>query len=141
MVLDEKIAIEKYKLLLELWRSENPIKTAKLQGIMIINSILVPSYVITKHSIFISIIGFIVSFFWLFSLGRTIAFQHHWKTQIEDIYRQYPDNPLFDILFRDRRFTFLEKVKARYILFGAIWISVAGWLVLLIWDICVVILK
>ena len=41
---DEKLAIDEYKLILDLWKSESPIKTNKLQVLLATNSILVTAF-------------------------------------------------------------------------------------------------
>ena len=130
---DEQTAIEKYKLLLQLWTSENSIKTSKLQTLMLANSILVPSFLLTKGSVYIAFVGFVFSIVWLFSLGRTIDFQSHWLSQMEELHRQHMDNPLFGILSKEKKFNVFGKIPSKYALLGSVGASVIAWLAVILY--------
>lgn len=125
---DEQFAVEKYKILLQLWASENPIKTQKIRALLLLNSILVPGFLLTQKSIYVALVGFAFSLVWVFSLGRTIAFQHHWRTQMEKLRRQHRENPILEIHAEEQELEFYGRVPSKYILLGSVAISTVVWL-------------
>ena len=94
---ENNLAIEKYKLLLKLWMSENPIKTNKLQVLMMTNSILVSSFILVSNNLWIAVAGFIFSSVWILSIGRTVIYQKHWQSQMEILRKEHADNTIFQI--------------------------------------------
>ena len=71
---------ERLKLLIQLWQAENPIKTSKIQTFFVVQSILVMSLNSSSAMGWVApLIGIGFSFAWLFSIGRTLAFQKFWK--------------------------------------------------------------
>lgn len=128
---DEQLAVEQYKILLQLWASENPIKTQKMRALLLLNSILVPSFILTEQSVYIALVGFAFSLVWVFSLGRTIAFQHHWLTQMEKLHSQYRDNPILGIHAEEQELEFYGRVPSKYILLSSVVVSTVVWLLVL----------
>ena len=93
---------EAYKMLLELWSRENPIKTSKLQVLLAVNGLLVSAVSIsggfTSDKWFVYLAGAIFSLIWTFSIGRTSLFQDVWHMKLKDLRNRYPDDPRFSIL-------------------------------------------
>jgi hypothetical protein len=114
----EQLAVEKYKLLLELWMSENPVKTSKLEMLLAINSILVSAFFLANRTVWIALAGFFFSAIWVLSIGRTVSFQQHWRSQMEDLRREHSDNPLFQIHSVEIKPSIWGRVPSRYYLLG-----------------------
>ena len=112
---------ETYKMLLELWSRENPIKTTKLQVLLAVNGILVSAVSISggfsEDKWFVYLAGAIFSFIWTLSIGRTSLFQDIWHTKLKDLKSRYPSDPRFTILESNE-----AKKKSRFMLrlFGGI---------------------
>jgi len=132
--MDEQLACDKYRLLFELWRSENPIKTSKLQMLMATNSILASAFFLAGQIPWIPLVGFVFSTVWTFSIGRTVAFQHHWFAQMESVRKEYPDNELFHIHKADVRAPFWGSVSSRYYLIGTPIVTALAWLVVFLYT-------
>jgi len=96
---------ECYKLLLNLWQSENPIKTNKLQVLLAVNALLVSAVQLSggfsADNWFIYLAGAVFSFIWTFSIGRTSLFQDVWQAKLRALQDRYPDDPRFAILQTD----------------------------------------
>lgn len=94
---------ETYKILLDLWSNENPIKTTKLQVLLAVNAVLVSAITIpgggfTKEKWFMYLAGVIFNAIWTFSIGRTALFQEAWQAKLRELRDHYPDDPRFTIL-------------------------------------------
>ncbi len=91
-----------YKILLDLWAKENPIKTAKLQVLLAVNALLVSavnlSGGITRERWYVYLAGAVFCFIWMFSIGRTALFQDVWQLKLQELRARYPDDPRFSIL-------------------------------------------
>ena len=91
-----------YKLLLDLWMQENPIKTTKLQVLLAVNGGLLSVVQFTggfsdkNWSIFA--FGAVLSGIWLLSIGRTTLCQQHWKHKLEALAKKHASDPRFTIL-------------------------------------------
>jgi hypothetical protein len=130
---DEQRAVEKYKLLFDLWMSENPVKTTKLQMLMATNSILVSAFFVVGQPIWIALVGFAFSMVWVFSIGRAVSFQHHWRTQMEDLRKQYSENPIFQIHSVKIKPPIWGSVSSKYYLLGTPLAASFAWLVVIIY--------
>lgn len=92
---------EAYKTYLELWKSENPIKTNKLQVLLVVNGLLVSAMQIAggfkTDNWFLFLAGAAFSFIWLLSIGRTSLFQKVWQIKCKSIAEkeEYKDDPRF----------------------------------------------
>jgi len=94
---DDKVA-EKYRMLNDLWMSENSVKTNKLQVLLATNAILVSAMSLAEQPIiWIAIAGCVFSTVWVFSLGRTVEYQKHWSEQMKKIEEDNKDNLIFTI--------------------------------------------
>lgn len=132
---EEQLAIEKYKLLYDLWKSENPIKTNKLQMLMATNSILVSVFFLTEHIFGIAFVGFFFSLVWVLSIGRTVSYQQHWRSQMEDLRQKYSDNPMFQIHSGKIKHAPWGRVSSRYYLLGTPIATAIAWLAAMLYII------
>ncbi len=84
--MDNEKLLDKY---IDLWKSENPIKTAKLMAYFAVQPLLAlgithsDSPVISCY--FFSFLGILFSIWWMFCIGRTLGYQKLWKKKIIDI--------------------------------------------------------
>lgn len=97
---DEKVErdYQTYKVLLDLWSKENPIKTAKLQVLLAVNALLVSAVNISGGKWYVYLAGALFSFIWMFSIGRTSLFQDVWQIKIKELRDLYTNDPRFSIL-------------------------------------------
>ncbi|MCK5627870.1 hypothetical protein KAI12_00245 [Candidatus Bathyarchaeota archaeon] len=128
-VRDEKLVVDKYKIVFDLWKSENSIKTSKLQVLLATNAILVSAFFLTEQSIWIALVGFIFSFVWILSIGRTIGYQQHWKSMLEDIRKKDPNNQLFQIHSAKAKVPIWGRVPSKYYLLGTPIATTIAWLI------------
>jgi len=96
---------EVYKILLDLWSKENPIKTTKLQVLLAVNALLVTGMqinggIISKNWPFY-VAGAVFSAIWTFSIGRTVLFQKVWQRKIAALQARHAGDPRFAILDTD----------------------------------------
>jgi hypothetical protein len=130
---EEQLAVDKYKLLFDLWMSENPIKTNKLQMLMATNSILVSVFFLTEDIFWIALVGFFFSLVWVFSIGRTVSFQHHWQSQMELLRQEYSGNIIFQTHSAKISPPAWGRVSSRYYLLGTPMATVVGWLAVMLY--------
>jgi hypothetical protein len=128
---DENLAIEKYKLIYDLWKSENSVKTNKLQVLLATNAILVSAFSLTgtRGSIWIAFVGFAFSTVWILSIGRTVSYQEHWQRQLEEIRKKYSSNTLFQIHSAPAKHAVWGRVPSKYYLLGTPIATAIGWLI------------
>jgi hypothetical protein len=97
-----ELDLEAYKMLLDLWSRENPIKTAKLQVLLAVNGLLVSAISVsggfTADKWFVYLSGAVFSLIWTFSIGRTSLFQDIWQIKMGELQKRYPADPRFSIL-------------------------------------------
>jgi hypothetical protein len=94
------MAFDRYRILLDLWAKENPIKTTKLQVLLAVNALLVSGVGLgeggfSQSKWFIYVVGCAFSLVWTFSIGRTSLFQEAWNKKLQDIARDHQDDPRF----------------------------------------------
>jgi hypothetical protein len=113
---------ETYKLLLDLWKSENPIKTNKLQVLLAVNALLVSGLkvsgaVIAHENWPVYGVGAVFSIIWTLSIGRTSLFQEIWQMKLRQLQDRHKEDPRFHVLD-----TSVEKRDAPALLrrFGAV---------------------
>jgi hypothetical protein len=99
---ESDLAFERYRVLLDLWAKENPIKTTKLQVLLAVNALLVSGVGLgdggfSRDKWFIYVAGCAFSLVWTFSIGRTSLFQEAWNRKLQDIAREHQDDPRFSI--------------------------------------------
>jgi len=135
-----------YKQLVELWAKENPIKTNKLQVLLVVNSLLLAAVNITggfkpqNWPIYLG--GAIFSLVWVLSIGRTSLFQEIWQTKINELARKYSDDERFQIFKHTielRKSPLLLRivggVPSKYYLIGAPFVFCIIWLYLFFYSI------
>jgi len=112
---------ETYKLLLNLWQSENPIKTNKLQVLLAVNGLLVSAVSLSGGFVselwYVFVAGMIFNLIWTFSIGRTSLFQDLWQARLLELQNRYPNDSRFSVLANER-----YRAQARLLVrtFGAI---------------------
>ena len=89
---------QSYKLLLDLWKSENLIKTIKLQFLLLTNALLVSAVGVAGGRWFVYAAGVLLNLIWLFSIGRTALFQDLWQAKLAELQARYPADTRFSIL-------------------------------------------
>ena len=76
---ETKSDFEAFAMLLDLWKSENPIKTTKLQVLLAVNGILLSvaqlNGGLVSENLPIFLAGFVLCLVWTLSIGRTCLFQ------------------------------------------------------------------
>lgn len=91
-----------YRLLIDLWARENPIKTAKLMVLLATNALLISAVSVAGGPVPknwpICLTGAAFSLVWAFSLGRTSLFQGGWRLKIREIAARYPEDERFQVL-------------------------------------------
>jgi len=98
----EQRDFDTYKMVVDLWSRENPIKTAKLQVLLAVNALLVSalnfSGGLRPENWHIYIAGTIFNLVWTFSIGRTCLFQDVWQIKAGEFRKRYPNDPRFSLL-------------------------------------------
>jgi hypothetical protein len=93
---------ESYRLLVELWARENPVKTLKLQVLLAVNAILVSALCISggvvRENWPLALAGAGFSLLWAFSMARTVLFQEAWRWKTREIADRYPGDARFQVL-------------------------------------------
>ena len=91
-----------YRLLVDLWARENPIKTAKLLVLLATNALLIAAMSVAGGLLPknwpLCLAGAAFSLVWAFSLGRTSLFQEGWRLKIREIAARYPEDARFQVL-------------------------------------------
>jgi len=145
---DEEKDYEAYKSYLTMWASENPIKTNKLQVLLVVNGLLVSALQIAGGFVaknwFILLAGAVFSFIWVLSIGRTSLFQQVWQSKAQEIAGKaaYAGDPRFRVLDTqeaERRapatLRSLGRVPSKYYLLGAPILFSLLWLVALVYSV------
>jgi K+ transporter len=133
-----------YKQLLDLWAKENPIKTNKLQVLLVVNGLLLSAVNISKGFIPqnwpLYLGGALFSLVWVLSIGRTSLFQEIWQVKINDLATKYPDDQRFQVHrtkeYMGKASRFLRVaggVSSKYYLVGAPFIFCSIWLCILLY--------
>jgi len=135
---EERIATEKYKLLFDLWMSENSVKTNKLQMLMATNAILVSALALAQRPVlWIALAGLVFSLVWVLSIGRTVSYQQHWATQMEELRRQHSSNAMFQIHSTKTRLPIWGRVSSKYYLLGTPIATSIAWGTVILYDLLV----
>jgi hypothetical protein len=129
MTQDEKDYVA-FKAYVDLWAAENPIKTNKLQVLLVVNGLLVSAlqlgggFQTANWPIFLA--GSLLSAIWILSIGRTSLFQKTWQIKALKLAEQYPDDPRFQLLDTGAAeaaapcwLRYLGGVSSKYYLLGA----------------------
>jgi hypothetical protein len=136
---------ESYKLLLDLWSKENPIKTTKLQVLLVVNGLMVSAInigggpLVDPKKWYIYVAGTMFNAIWTLSIGRTVLFQDLWQLKLRELRDRYPDDPRFTIIetaaYRSNAARFVRLFgcmsSKRYLLFSPFLFAMI-WLAILI---------
>ena len=127
-----------YRAYVDLWAAENPIKTNKLQVLLIVNALLVSAlhvgggFHIAKWPIFMA--GSVSCVIWLMSIGRTSLFQKVWQTKAIELSNTYTGDHRFQLLDTEaaeleapRWLRFWGAVPSRFYLLGAPMVFSLAW--------------
>ncbi len=119
-----------YKAYVDLWAAENPIKTNKLQVLLVVNALLLSAlqlgggFTIANWPIFMA--GSVFCAIWIMSIGRTSLFQKVWQAKAIEFSNKYTGDPRFHLLDTKaaelgapRWLRFLGAVPSKYYLPGA----------------------
>ena len=119
-----------YKAYVDLWSAENPIKTNKLQVLLVVNGLLVSAlqlgdgFTVANWPLFLA--GSVLSGIWILSIGRTSLFQKAWQTKAQQLAKKYPADPRFQLLDTAAAeatapgwLRFLGAISSKYYLLGA----------------------
>jgi len=93
---------QNYKVLLDLWSKENPIKTTKLQMLLAVNGLLASAVNISGgvsgSKWYIYLAAAVFCLIWMFSIGRTVLFQDIWQRKLQELQTRHPNDSRFSIL-------------------------------------------
>lgn len=141
-----KSDLEAFSMLLDLWKSENPIKTTKLQVLLAVNGILLSvvqlngGLVLKNLPLFLA--GFVLCLVWTMSIGRTCLFQRAWKIKMLKIAEGHTGDPRFEVLDTDaakRVAPLLLRafggVSSKYYLLASPFVFAIGWLAVIVYVI------
>lgn len=128
-----------YLQLLDLWKSENPIKTTKLQVLLAVNGALISIVQLNgglvRENLVLFIAGFLLCLVWTLSIGRTALFQRVWRIKMKGIAKHYPDDPCFNLLDTEEAIRhapwilrFFGGVSSKYYLLAAPVVFAFGWI-------------
>lgn len=145
---EEEKDYEAFKTYVSLWADENPIKTNKLQVLLVVNGLLVSALQVAggfeykNWPVFLA--GCLLSLIWVMSIGRTSLFQKAWQTKAKDIAAKYANDQRFGILDTDAAersapfwLRFLGSVSSKYYLLGAPVLFSVAWacgLIFVVWN-------
>jgi hypothetical protein len=94
--------LETYRMLLQLWMQENPIKTNKLQVLLAVNALLVSAasvgtgFTAGKWPVYLA--GATFSLIWVLSIGRTSYYQALWDAKLDGLREAHRGDPRFAVL-------------------------------------------
>jgi hypothetical protein len=129
---EELMAVEKYKLLLDLWESVNRNNTNQLQMLMATNSLLVLAFFLAGRTSWIALVACIFSLIWILSLGHTVSLQRNLWAQMEALRERCAHYALFQIHSAEARLSIWDKVPSQYYLLGTPIVATIAWLVVLL---------
>ncbi len=118
----------RYRVLTDLWISENHTKTSKLQILALVNSIFFTGFILSDEfwgKFVAACIGLIFSFFWLLSIANTVFHQKVWQKQIAQLEGNAHIN-VFSSLDRSG-FPFIARVPAPYFIIGTPLFALIAW--------------
>ena len=133
---------EIYKQLLDLWTKENPIKTSKLQMLLLANTLLLVA--VTLNDGFVAknwplyLGGTLACFVWVLSIGRTSLFQEIWQTKLMNLAAIHLEDSRFQVHHHQEEIekisVFLRAmggISSKYYLLGTPFLLGVLWLCLL----------
>lgn len=139
---DKKRDLEAFAMLLDLWKSENPIKTTKLQVLLAVNGVLISVVQLNgglvPKNLTLFITGFVLCLVWTLSIGRTCLFQRAWKIKMLKIAEGHTDDPRFEILDTDAAkraaptlLRVFGGVSSKYYLLASPFVFAIGWVAII----------
>ena len=112
---------QNYKVLLDLWSKEIPIKTTKLQMLLAVNGLLASAVNISGgvsgSKWYIYLAAAVFCLIWMFSIGRTVLFQDIWQRKLQVLQTRHPNDSRFSIL---QTHPYQERVSLVARAFGAV---------------------
>lgn len=134
-----------YKETLSLWVKENPIKTNKLQVLLVVNGLLLSAvnvgggFVTKNWPLYLG--GAVFSLVWVLSIGRTSLYQKVWQIKLGELAKRYPEDARFQILEvkndlskAPKFLQILGGVSSKYYLIAAPFVFCIAWLCLLLFS-------
>jgi hypothetical protein len=134
----EKNQVEVWKVLIDLWESENSVKTNKLMMFFAVQSLFTVAFNInSSFNWVVPFLAVLFSLFCFFCIGRTIAFQKHWKKKANNLFTNFSESlkEIYDFFPKpvDKlSFPFYGKMPAIIILLAPPLITSVIWLIILI---------
>ena len=139
---------QSYTQLVTLWMSENPIKTNKLQVLLVVNGLLLTAvsvnggFVAENWPIYLG--GAVLSLVWVHSIGRTSLYQKIWQSKIRKLAERYQEDSRFHLLEHDQTelkamkssdkfLKVVGAVSSKYYLIGAPIVFCIGWFVVFLY--------
>ena len=146
---DRETDYQIYKQLVDLWTRENPIKTSKLQMVLVVNGLFLSAvsinggFIAKNWPIYLG--GTLLCLVWVFSLGRTLLFQNMWQVKVCEVAAKYPDDSRFQVHFDKEVMNRIPRVlqifggvPSKYYLLGTPLLFGAGWLFLFLYFMIIV---
>jgi len=136
---------EIFRHLVDLWAKENPIKTSKLQVLLVVNSLILTAVNISggfkRENWLLYLGGAVFSLVWVLSIGRTSLFQDIWQVKIEGLARKHPEDQRFQIMKYGKEdlkavplfLRIAGGVPSKYYLIGAPFLFCTVWLVIFLY--------
>ncbi|MGE5832112.1 MAG: hypothetical protein ACM3X8_04265 [Methanomicrobiales archaeon] len=132
-----------YRILVDLWAAENPVKTAKLLALLVVHALLIVAMTLggglVPRNWPVCLAGVAFSLVFVLSLGRTLLFQEAWRLKIRALASRYIGEERFQVLEtaeaqRDAPplLRILGGIPSVYYLLGAPLLLLASWLVALV---------
>ena len=137
--------LEIYKQLLDLWAKENPIKTNKLQVLLVVNGLLLTAvnvsggFIEKNWPVYLG--GAVFSLIWVISMGRTSLFQKVWQVKLNRLAAEHASDDRFQIHKATKEviqkipgfLRIVGGVPSKYYLIGAPFLFCLCWLGLLLY--------
>ena len=136
---------ELFKQWLHMWQQENPIKTIKLQFLLLTNALLFVGVQLNggwhAENAPLYFVGVVVCLVWTFSIGRTMLFQKRWQARLRQLAGAHADDPRFQVLASKvvdsatpRALRLLGGLSSKYYLLGTPLLFLFWWLAALAWT-------
>jgi hypothetical protein len=128
---------EQIKIYVDLWKSENPIKTQKLMAYFVCQSIL--AVAATKNQLTLllfSFFGAIWSIWWVFCIGRTVAYQQLWQNKLTGL-----EKDLFPTSEDKKALPWYGILPAKYTLLAPPIVGAAIWGILFLYSLMAIAIK
>jgi len=134
----EKNQIEAWKVLVDLWKSENAVKTSKLMMFFAVQSLFVVAFSMrTGFDWVVPVLALLFSVLWFFCIGRTVACQKHWKKKADGLFSKFSEESkeaygIFPTPLDELLFPIYGRMPATYILLFPPVLTFVIWLIILV---------